>query len=88
MSPSCPLCVLVIAGGCRRFYPPPPGTTPALCLFVVMDDQMRVVGIFVSAESRDDSWAVAIDPSGSVLDHLQMPFQRDMRAKKLKVRKR
>ncbi|CAM9648035.1 unnamed protein product, partial [Ascophyllum nodosum] len=52
---------------------------------VLKHDQMRVVGIFVSAESRDDSWAVAIDPSGSVLDHLQMPFQRDMRAKKLKV---
>lgn len=45
----------------------------------------RVVGIFVSNEPREDSWAAAIDPTGSVLDHLQIPRQRDAKAKKLKV---
>lgn len=47
--------------------------------------KVRVVGIFVTVDNREESWAAAIDPSGSVLDHLQLPFQRDMKAKKLKV---
>ncbi|CBN78798.1 GTB1; RNA binding / hydrolase, acting on ester bonds, also similar to transcription elogantion facto [Ectocarpus siliculosus] len=49
------------------------------------NDQVRVVGIFVSSDSREESWAAAIDPSGSVLDHLQIPRSRDLRAKKLKA---
>lgn len=44
-----------------------------------------MVAIYVSSDSREDSWAAAIDPSGSVLDHLQIPHNRDARAKKLKV---
>lgn len=47
--------------------------------------QTRVVGIYVSNDPREDSWAAAIDPTGSVLDHLQIPRQRDAKAKKLKV---
>lgn len=45
----------------------------------------RVVGIYVSNDPREDSWAAAIDPTGSVLDHLQIPRNRDAKAKKLKV---
>eukprot|EP00903_Cladosiphon_okamuranus_P017486 g16106.t1 len=48
-------------------------------------DQTRVVGIYVSNDPREDSWAAAIDPTGSVLDHLQIPRQRDAKAKKLKA---
>lgn len=44
-----------------------------------------MVGIYVSNDSREDSWAASIDPSGSVLDHLQIPHNRDARAKKLRV---
>ena len=44
-----------------------------------------MVGIYVGSDNRDESWAAAIDASGSVLDHLQIPFGRDVRAKKLKV---
>lgn len=39
----------------------------------------------VSNDPREDSWAAAIDPTGAVLDHLQIPRQRDAKAKKLKV---
>ena len=48
-------------------------------------EKVRVVGIYVGSDNRDESWAAAIDASGSVLDHLQIPFGRDVRAKKLKV---
>lgn len=44
-----------------------------------------MVGIFVGTDNKDETWAAAIDPSGSVLDHLQIPYGRDARAKKLKV---
>lgn len=57
----------------------------ALPVGTCADFQMRVVGIFVSQDRRDDSWAAAVDPSGSVLDHLQIPFGRDARAAKIKV---
>lgn len=45
----------------------------------------RVVGIYVTNDPREDSWAAAIDPTGSVLDHLQIPRSRDVSAKKIKV---
>lgn len=47
--------------------------------------QVRVMAIYVSTDPRDESWAVAIDASGSVLDHLQIPYGRDVRAAKIKV---
>lgn len=48
--------------------------------------KVRVMGIYVSTDPREDSWAMAVDASGSVLDHLQIPYGRDARAAKIKVR--
>ena len=48
-------------------------------------EKVRVVSIYVGADNKEESWAAAIDPSGSVLDHLQLPYGRDAKAKRLKV---
>ncbi|CAM9633895.1 unnamed protein product, partial [Discosporangium mesarthrocarpum] len=49
------------------------------------DDQLRVVGVFISPNPREESYAVSLDPFGAVVDHLELPFKMDQRADKLKA---
>lgn len=65
--------------------PAPPSLLTTSSMLLIRSLQVRVIGIYVSTDPREGSWAAAIDPSGSVLDHLQIPYGREARVSKIKV---